>query len=253
LAKLKDEMVFKDKVTIVTGASQGIGESIALELSEAGAKTILVDIQKEKLEEVAQKIVQNKGKTAVFSVDVSRMDQVMDVAEKIVKDHEKIDHLVNNAGITRDNLLMRMREEEWDSVLAVNLKGVFNFSKAVIRHMIGNRYGRIVNISSVVGLMGNVGQANYAASKAGVLGFTKSLAREVASRGITVNAVAPGYIATPMTENLPDSVKNMFVELIPLKRFGTPNEIAHVVKFLLSDEASYITGQVINVNGGMFM
>jgi len=218
-----------------------------------GAETILVDIQKEKLEEVAQKIAQNNGKVAVFSVDVSRMDQVMDVAEKIVQNHKKVDHLVNNAGITRDNLLMRMKEEEWDSVLAVNLKGVFNFSKALIRHMIGNRYGRIVNISSVVGLMGNVGQANYAASKAGVLGFTKSLAREVASRGITVNAVAPGYIATPMTESLPDSVKNMFVELIPLKRFGTPDEIAYVVKFLLSDEAAYITGQVINVNGGMVM
>jgi len=246
-------MIFKDKVSIVTGASQGIGESIALELSKEGAETILVDIQKEKLEEVAQKIAQNNGKVAVFSVDVSRMDQVMDVAEKIVQNHKKVDHLVNNAGITRDNLLMRMKEEEWDSVLAVNLKGVFNFSKALIRHMIGNRYGRIVNISSVVGLMGNVGQANYAASKAGVLGFTKSLAREVASRGITVNAVAPGYIATPMTESLPDSVKNMFVELIPLKRFGTPDEIAYVVKFLLSDEAAYITGQVINVNGGMVM
>ncbi len=246
-------MILKDRVSVVTGASQGIGESIALELSKEGAEIILVDIQKEKLEEVAQKIVQKKGKAAVFCVDVSRMDQVMDVAEKIVKEHERIDHLVNNAGITRDNLLMRMKEDEWDSVLAVNLKGVFNFSKAVIRHMIGNRYGRIVNISSVVGLMGNVGQANYAASKAGVLGFTKSLAREVASRGITVNAVAPGYIATPMTESLPDSVKDMFIELIPLKRFGTPEEIAHVVKFLLSDEAAYITGQVINVNGGMVM
>lgn len=246
-------MIFKDKVSIVTGASQGIGESIALELSKEGAETILVDVQKEKLKEVAQRIAQNKGKAAVFSVDVSRMDQVMDAAKKIVQNHKKIDHLVNNAGITRDNLLMRMREEEWDSVLAVNLKGVFNFSKAVIRHMIGNRYGRIVNISSVVGLMGNVGQANYAASKAGVLGFTKSLAREVASRGITVNAVAPGYIATPMTESLPDSVKKLFIELIPLKRFGTPEEIAHVVKFLLSDEAAYITGQVINVNGGMVM
>jgi len=181
------------------------------------------------------------------------MDQAMDMAEKVVQDHKKIDYLVNNAGITRDNLLMRMKEEEWDSVLSVNLKGVFNFSKAVIRNMIGNRYGRIVNISSVVGLMGNAGQSNYAASKAGVLGFTKSLAREVAARGITVNAVAPGYIATPMTENLPDTVKNIFIELIPVKRFGTPDEIAHVVKFLLSDDAAYITGQVINVNGGMVM
>lgn len=246
-------MIFKDRVSIVTGASQGIGESIALELSREGAEIILVDVQKEKLEEVAQKISKSNGKAAVFCTDVSRMDQAMDMAEKVVQDHKKIDHLVNNAGITRDNLLMRMKEEEWDSVLSVNLKGVFNFSKAVIRNMIGNRYGRIVNISSVVGLMGNAGQSNYAASKAGVLGFTKSLAREVAARGITVNAVAPGYIATPMTENLPDTVKNMFVELIPVKRFGTPDEIAHVVKFLLSDDAAYITGQVINVNGGMVM
>jgi 3-oxoacyl-[acyl-carrier protein] reductase len=156
-------MIFKDKVTIVTGASQGIGERIALELSKEGAYTALVDVQKEKLEEVAQKIAENKGKAEVFSADVSQMDQVMDVTEKIVKSHKKIDHLVNNAGITRDNLLMRMKEEEWDAVMAVNLKGIFNFSKAVIRNMIGNRYGRIVNLSSVVGLMGNVGQANYAA------------------------------------------------------------------------------------------
>lgn len=246
-------MIFKDKVSIVTGASQGIGESIALELSKEGAEVILVDVQKEKLEEVAQEIEKNKGKAAVFCADVSQLDQAMDVADKVVKNHKKIDHLVNNAGITRDNLLMRMKEDEWDAVLAVNLKGVFNFSKAVIRPMINNRSGRIVSISSVVGLMGNVGQVNYAASKAGVLGFTKSLAREVASRGITVNAIAPGYIATPMTEKLPDSVKNVFVELIPMKRFGTPHEIAHAVKFLLSDEAAYITGQVINVNGGMIM
>jgi 3-oxoacyl-[acyl-carrier protein] reductase len=246
-------MIFKDKVTIVTGASQGIGERIALELSNEGAHTVLVDVQKEKLEEVAQKIVENKGKADVYCADVSQMDQVTDVTEKIMKSQSKIDHLVNNAGITRDNLLMSMKEEEWDAVLAVNLKGIFNFSKAVIRNMIGNRYGRIVNLSSVVGLMGNAGQANYAASKAGVLGFTKSLAREVAPRGITVNAVAPGYIATPMTENLPDSVKDIFIDLIPMKRFGTPDEISHVVKFLLSDEAAYITGQVINVNGGMIM
>jgi len=148
---------------------------------------------------------------------------------------------------------MRMKEEEWDAVLAVNLKGVFNVSKAVIRHMISNRYGRIVNISSVVGLMGNPGQTNYASSKAGVIGFTKALAREVAARGITVNAIAPGYIATLMTESLSESVKNIFMDLIPMKRFGTPEEVAYVVKFLLSDEAAYITGQVINLNGGLYM
>jgi len=246
-------MDFQGRSSIVTGASQGIGKAIALELAREGVEVILVDIQKEKLEEVADEISANKGKAAVFSADVSQMDEAMRVVEEVVKSSKKIDYLVNNAGITRDNLLMRMKEEEWDSVLQVNLKGVFNFSKAVIRNMINNRYGRIVNISSIVGLIGNAGQCNYSASKAGVIGFTKSLAREVASRGITVNAVAPGYIATPMTESLPESVKQQFRDWIPVKRFGTPEEITHAVKFLLSDEASYITGQVINVNGGMFM
>ncbi len=246
-------MDFQGRSSIVTGASQGIGKAIALELAREGVEVILVDIQKEKLEEVADEISKNKGKAAVFSADVSRMDEAMKVVEAVVKGSKKIDYLVNNAGITRDNLLMRMKEEEWDSVLNVNLKGVFNFSKAVIRNMINNRYGRIVNISSIVGLIGNVGQCNYSASKAGVIGFTKSLAREVASRGITVNAVAPGYIASPMTESLPETVKQQFRDWIPVKRFGTPEEITHAVKFLLSDKAAYITGQVINVNGGMFM
>jgi 3-oxoacyl-[acyl-carrier protein] reductase len=253
LEKLRFKMDFQGRTSIVTGASQGIGKAIALELSREGVEVILVDIQKEKLEEVADKIRENKGKAVVFATDVSRLDEAMEVVEAVVKSKEKIDHLVNNAGITRDNLLMRMKEEEWDSVLKVNLKGVFNFSKAVIRNMINNRYGRIVNISSIVGLIGNVGQCNYSASKAGVIGFTKSLAREVASRGITVNAVAPGYIATQMTESLPESVQQKFRDWIPVKRFGTPEEITHAVKFLLSDEAAYITGQVINVNGGMFM
>jgi 3-oxoacyl-[acyl-carrier protein] reductase len=246
-------MDFQGRASIVTGASQGIGKAIALELSREGVEVILVDIQKEKLEEVADEIRKNKGKVVVYGADVSRLDEVAEVVEAVIQSSKKIDYLVNNAGITRDNLLMRMKEEEWDSVLKVNLKGVFNFSKAVIRNMINNRYGRIVNISSIVGLIGNVGQCNYSASKAGVIGFTKSLAREVASRGITVNAVAPGYIDTPMTENLPESVKQKFREWIPVKRFGTPEEITHTVKFLLSDEAAYITGQVINVNGGMFM
>ncbi len=246
-------MDFEGRSSIVTGASQGIGKAIALELAREGAEVILVDIQKRKLDEVAGEIKANKGKAAVFGADVSRMDEAMKVVEEVVKGSKKIDFLVNNAGITKDNLLMRMKEEEWDSVLNVNLKGVFNFSKAVIRNMIANRYGRIVNISSIVGLIGNVGQCNYSASKAGVIGFTKSLAREVASRGITVNAVAPGYIATPMTEDLPESVKQQFRDWIPVKRFGTPEEVTHAVKFLLSDEAAYITGQIINVNGGMFM
>lgn len=246
-------MELEGRVSVVTGASQGIGEAIALTLSQGGAEVILVDIQEEKLNEVTAKIKSSGGKAASYCVDVSRLDQIIDVVATIIAKHKKIDHLINNAGITRDNLLLRMKEDEWDAVIAVNLKGVFNFSKAVIRHMVSNRYGRIVNISSVVGLMGNVGQSNYSASKAGVVGFTKSLAREVAPRGITVNAVAPGYIATSMTENLPESITKMFVDLIPMKRFGSPEEVARAVKFLLSDDSSYITGQVIGVNGGMLM
>jgi 3-oxoacyl-[acyl-carrier protein] reductase len=246
-------MRFEGRISVVTGASQGIGEAIAFALAKEGARVMLVDIQKEKLEEVAEKIRMNQGEASVYQADVSRMDQVLGVTEDIIQKYQKIDQLVNNAGITRDNLLLRMKEEEWDVVLNVNLKGVFHFSRAVIRNMIQNRYGRIVNISSVVGLAGNAGQTNYAASKAGVIGFSKSLAREVASRGITVNCVAPGYIATSMTERLPDEIKRTFLDVIPMKRFGLPDEVAHTVLFLLSDEAAYITGEVINLNGGMFM
>ena len=246
-------MSLKDKAVIVTGASQGIGETIALGLAQEGADVILLDIQREKLETVKDKINTSGGKAAAYSVDVSNLDEVENTVDSILQDFPKIYGLVNNAGITRDTLFMRMKEEDWDAVISVNLKGVFNLCKALIRHMVGNRYGRIVNISSVVGLMGNVGQANYAASKAGVVGLTKTLAREVAVRGITVNAVAPGYIATAMTEVLSDSVKDMFLGLIPMKRFGTPEEVSHAVKFLLSDESAYITGQVISVNGGMLM
>jgi 3-oxoacyl-[acyl-carrier protein] reductase len=245
--------MFRNRISLITGASQGIGEAIAHEFSEENATVVLVDIRKTQLEEVAQRISEKGGKVTVYQADVSKLDQVTAAVDSAIKEHGKIDHLINNAGITKDNLLMRMREDEWDAVVAVNLKGIFNCSKAVIRNMIGNKYGRIVNLSSVVGWMGNAGQTNYAASKAGLVGFTKSLAREVASRHITVNCVAPGYIATSMTETLPEDIKKMFLGIIPMQRFGEPAEVAHAVKFLCSDEAAYITGQVIHINGGMYM
>jgi len=246
-------MIFESKVAIVTGASQGIGEAIAEELAREGAHVALVDVQKEKLEALAERFRAAGWKASARVVDVTRLDKVVAVVEDVLRDLGRIDHLVNNAGITRDNLLLRMKEEEWDAVIGVNLKGSWNFAKAVIRPMIAARGGRIVNIASVVGLAGNPGQANYAASKAGVMGFSRALAREVASRGITVNCVAPGYIATAMTEGLPEEIKKAFMDNIPLKRFGLPKEVATAVKFLLSDEAAYITGQVINVNGGLYM
>jgi len=246
-------MIFKDRVTVVTGASQGIGETIAREFAAEGAAVVCVDVQKEKLDAVAASISAAGGRAVVHAADVSKSDQAAAVAAAVVREFGKIDHLINNAGITRDNLLMRMKEEEWDAVIAVNLKGIFNFSKAVVRSMLSARFGRIVNLSSVAGAMGNAGQTNYSASKAGVIGFTKALAREVGSRGITVNAVAPGYISTPMTADLPDSVKQSFLAIIPLQRFGETVDVARAVRFLCSDDAAYITGQVIHVNGGLYM
>ncbi len=246
-------MLFEGRVSIVTGASQGIGEAIAEDLAREGAHVALVDVQKEKLEALAGRLRASGGKASAHVANVTRLDQAVAVVEDILRECGRIDHLVNNAGIARDNLLLRMKEEEWDAVIGVNLKGSWNFAKAVIKPMVAARGGRIVNIASVVGLAGNFGQTNYAASKAGVMGFSRSLAREVASRGITVNCVAPGYIATAMTEGLPEEVKKAFMDNIPVKRFGLPKEVASAVRFLLSDEAAYITGQVINVNGGLYM
>ncbi len=245
--------MFEGRVSVVTGASQGIGEAIALDLAAEGATVVLVDVQKDKLEAVAAAIAAAGGRADVRPADVSDTAAAQGVADAVVAAHGRIDHLVNNAGITRDGLLMRMKEEDWDAVLRVNLKGIFNFSRAVVRPMIGAKYGRIVNIASVVGLMGNVGQANYAASKAGAIAFAKSLAREVAARGITVNCVAPGFIVTAMSDKVPEDIKKTFLEGIPMKKFGLPKDVASAVKFLLSEDASYITGQVISVNGGMYM
>jgi 3-oxoacyl-[acyl-carrier protein] reductase len=241
------------RISIVTGASQGIGETIAVDLAAEGATVVLVDILKDKLEKVALGIRENGGRAEAHEADVSDTAAAEKVVADVVARHGRVDHLVNNAGITRDALLMRMKEEDWDAVLAVNLRGIFNFSKAVVRPMLSARYGRIVNIASVVGIIGNAGQANYAASKAGAIAFAKSLAREVASRGVTVNAVAPGFIATAMTDRLPEDVKKAFLDIIPMKKLGLPKDVSSAVKFLLSDAAAYITGQVINVNGGMYM
>ncbi|MDD8030424.1 MAG: 3-oxoacyl-[acyl-carrier-protein] reductase [Acidobacteriota bacterium] len=246
-------MIFKEKVTLITGASQGIGEAIAEEFGRAGATVVLVDIQKGKLDQVASRLAGMGIRAIAYEADVTKSSQVTEVTEEAIKSQGRIDHLINNAGITRDSLLLRMKEEDWDSVVGVNLKGSFNFTRAVLKHMFSARYGRIVNISSVVGLMGNFGQSNYAASKAGLIGFSKSVAREVATRGITVNCVAPGYIGTSMTEKLSQDVQKAFLEIIPMRRFGLPVEVARVVKFLCSEDAAYITGQVINVNGGMYM
>jgi 3-oxoacyl-[acyl-carrier protein] reductase len=244
---------FEGRISIVTGASQGIGEVIGRSLAAEGATVVLVDVQLDKLEAVARAIAESGGKAEAHQADVADTAAVERLVVGVAAAHGRIDHLVNNAGITRDGLLMRMKEEDWDAVLRVNLKGTFNFSKAVLRTMIAAKYGRIVNIASVAGLMGNAGQANYAASKAGVIAFGRSLAREVGARGITVNAVAPGFIATAMTDVLPEDIKKGYLELIPLKKFGLPKDVASAVLFLLSDDASYITGQVVSVNGGMYM
>ncbi|MEO0069724.1 MAG: 3-oxoacyl-ACP reductase FabG, partial [candidate division WOR-3 bacterium] len=202
---------------------------------------------------VAENIVQSGVKVKAYPVDVANFNQAQQVAEEIIKDFGGVHILVNNAGITRDNLLLRMSEAEFDQVIAVNLKGAFNFTKAFCRSMLNNRWGRIVNIASVIGEMGNAGQANYAAAKAGLIGFSKSIAKELAGRNITVNVIAPGFIATAMTEKLSEETRRAYINAIPLKRAGTPEDVAYLCVFLCSEAASYITGQVIRVDGGMLM
>jgi len=241
------------KVALVTGAAQGIGKAIALLLARNGADAIVSDINVEKAEETAKEIRSIGPKAMAVKVDVANLNDVERMVEGILEKLAKIDILVNNAGITRDKLILRMTEEDWDAVLSVNLKGTFNCTKAVIRHMAKQRSGKIVNIASVVGEMGNAGQANYSASKAGVIGLTKTIAREYAQRGINVNAIAPGYIETPMTEALPEKAKEELKKLIPMERLGKPEDVAEAVLFLVSEESSYITGQVLNVNGGIYM
>ncbi len=245
---------FENQIAIVTGAGRGIGEAIAKSLAEGGAKIACVSRSEANSAKVADAInAVHPGAAKPYAVDVADKKAVEAAAAKIFADFGKVDILVNNAGITRDGLAMRMSEEDWDAVLDTNLKGAFNFIQAVMRPMIKQRSGRIVNIASVAGLMGNAGQANYAASKAGLIGLTKTLARELAGRGITVNAVAPGFIKTDMTDVLNENIKSAVVGQIPLGRFGEPGDIAAAVAYLASADASYITGQTLTVDGGMVM
>lgn len=241
-----------NKVAIVTGGSRGIGKAISLELGAKGA-TVIVNYNgsKDAAEDVVKIITDNGGKAVAYPCNVSNFDSVKEFIENIVKEYGQIDILVNNAGITKDNLLLKMSESEFDDVINVNLKGAFNCLKNASRYMLKQRSGKIINLTSVIGIVGNMGQANYAASKAGVIGLTKSAAKELASRGITVNAVAPGFIKTEMTDVLNEKIKEATLEKIPLNRFGEAEEIAKLVSFLASDDANYITGQVIQVDGGM--
>lgn len=240
-------------VAFVTGASQGIGRACALVLAEAGAKVACAARSEDKLKSVVDEITSKGGEAAAFKMDVANEDDVKNAIKAAIAQFGKVDILVNNAGITRDTLAMRMKRADWDDVLNTNLTGPFIATQAVTSSMLKQRWGRIINISSIFGQMGQIGQANYAASKAGLIGLTKAMARELASRSITVNAVAPGWIETAMTAELSQDLRDQVIKMVPLGRPGTDMEVAHAVRFLASDEAAYITGQVINVNGGMYM
>ncbi len=249
-------MRLEGKVALITGSSRGIGATTALRLAEEGADIIVnypFDGERNNAAEVVASIEKLGRKAVMIEADISNFDQADKLIKESLEEFDQIDILINNAGITRDNLLLRLKEEDWDAVMNVNLKGVFNCTKAVIRTMMKQRAGKIINLASVVGVMGNAGQANYSASKAGVIGFTKSVAKEVSSRGITANAVAPGFIESHMTENLSEDVKEQMLSSIPLNKFGKQEDVANLICFLASPESDYINGQVINVDGGMVM
>jgi len=243
------------RVVVITGGSKGIGRAICLRFAREGASVLFVHYDPDDVSanETLRLLESMDVRAKAEKLDVSSFGDVEEFFREVVGEFQRIDVLVNNSGITRDALLMRMSESQWDQSISVNLKGVFNCTRAVARSMIKKRSGRIINISSVAGEIGNIGQANYAASKAGIMGFTKSVARELATRGITVNAVAPGFIDTDMTKNLPDKAKEIFMSQIPMGRIGEPGEVAEVVYWLASEGASYVTGQVIHVNGGLYM
>jgi 3-oxoacyl-[acyl-carrier protein] reductase len=242
-----------DRVALVTGASQGIGRACALKLASEGATVALAARNQEKLTELADEIKSAGGKAAAFSLDVGQEEQIKAVIKSVLAQFGKIDILVNNAGITRDQLVMRMKRADWDAVLNTNLTSAYLCTQQVMSSMLKQRWGRIINITSVFGQTGQAGQANYASSKAGLIGLTMAIAREVGSRNITCNAVAPGFIETAMTSGLGDDLRQNAVKMIPLGRVGTPEEVANAVAFLASDESAYITGHVLNVNGGMLM
>ncbi len=244
---------FKNRVAVVTGGGQGIGKAIVMLFAANGANVVVVDMNEDGVEQTRKEVETLGVKSIGIKCNVADANDVNILVQKTLAEFPSIDILVNNAGITRDNLMMRLDEKDWDLVLSVNLKGPFLVTKAITQVMMRKRYGRIVNIASVVGLMGNAGQSNYAASKGGLIALTKSVAKEFASRNITCNAVAPGFIETPMTAKLQDKVKESYIKAIPLNRFGTPMDVANAVLFLSSEEAGYITGQVIGVDGGMFM
>lgn len=244
-------MRLEGKVCLITGAASGIGKATTLLFAQEGATVIAGDISKENLDSLVKEAEGLPGKVDPYVLNVTDRDQIKEVVEKVVQKYGRIDVLVNNAGITKDALLVRMKEEDWDAVINVNLKGVFNVTQMVVPYMIKQRNGSIVNVSSVVGIYGNPGQTNYAASKAGVIGMTKTWAKELAGRNIRVNAVAPGFIETPMTEKLPEKAREAALSRIPLGRFGKPEEVAQVILFLASDESSYVTGQVIGIDGGL--
>jgi 3-oxoacyl-[acyl-carrier protein] reductase len=242
-----------NKVSIVTGSTKGIGKEISLEFARRGAKVVISGRNAARAQEVKKEIENMGGKTLVINADVSKSEEAQNLINKTLENWNQIDILVNNAGITKDNLIMRMSETDWDEVINTNLKGTFNCIKSVTRQMMKQRSGSIINITSVVGLMGNAGQSNYAASKAGIVGLTKSVARELSSRNITCNAIAPGYIETEMTKKLDEKIKDALKEQIPLGRLGQGKDVAKLAAFLASDDASYITGQVFNVDGGMLI